>query len=87
MYNWTALAMSQLVAELPWNMTSSAMFFFGWYWTIGYPTDRAGYTFIMLSIAFPLYYTTLGHGVASMAPTAPVASLYYTTLIIPVFIL
>ncbi|KAG0695683.1 ABC-2 type transporter-domain-containing protein [Suillus ampliporus] len=86
MYNWTALVMSQLVVELPWNMTSSAMFFFCWYWTVGYPTDRAGYTFLVLSIAFPLYYTTLGHGIASMAPTAPVASLYYTTLIIFVMI-
>ncbi|KAG1745100.1 ABC-2 type transporter-domain-containing protein [Suillus paluster] len=82
MYHWTALVMSQLAVELPWNMTSSAMFFFSWYWTVGYPTDRAGYTFLIFSIAFPLYYTTLGHGIASMAPTAPVASLYYTTLIV-----
>ncbi|KAG1745080.1 ABC-2 type transporter-domain-containing protein [Suillus paluster] len=86
MYHWTALVMSQLVAELPWNMTSSAMFFFCWYWTVGYPTDRAGYTFLVFSIAFPLYYTTLGHGIASMAPTAPVASLYYTTLIVFIMI-
>ncbi|KAG0695928.1 P-loop containing nucleoside triphosphate hydrolase protein [Suillus ampliporus] len=72
--------------ELPWNMTSSAAFFFCWYWTVGYSTDRAGYTFLTLAIAFPLYYTTLGHGIASMAPTAPVASLYYTTLIVFVMI-
>ncbi|KAG1869109.1 ABC-2 type transporter-domain-containing protein [Suillus tomentosus] len=82
MYNWTALVMSQLVAEIPWNITSSAMFFLCWYWTVGYPTGRAGYTFLALSIAFPFYYTTLGHGIASMAPTAPVASIYFTTLVI-----
>ncbi|KAG1782156.1 P-loop containing nucleoside triphosphate hydrolase protein [Suillus placidus] len=86
MYNWTALVMSQLVAELPWNVTSSAMFFFFWYWTVGYPTDRAGYTFLILSIAFPFYYTTLGHGIASMSPTAPVASIYFTTLVIFILI-
>jgi ATP-binding cassette subfamily G (WHITE) protein 2 (SNQ2) len=87
MYNWTALVMSQLVAELPWNVTSSAMFFFCWYWTVGYPTGRAGYTFLILAIAFPLYYTTLGHGIASMSPTAPVASIYFTTFVIFVLIL
>lgn len=86
MYNWTALVMSQLVAELPWNMTSSALFFLCWCWTVGFPTGRAGYTFLILSIAFPLYYTTLGHGIASMSPTAPVASIYFTTLIILVLI-
>ncbi|KAG2038968.1 P-loop containing nucleoside triphosphate hydrolase protein [Suillus americanus] len=86
MYHWTALVVSQLAAELLWNMTSSAMFFFCCYWTVGYPTGRAGYTFLMLSVAVPLYYTTLGHGIASMAPTTPVASLYFTTLIIFVLI-
>ncbi|KAG2044053.1 pleiotropic drug resistance ABC transporter [Suillus americanus] len=86
MYNWTALVMSQLAAELPWNVTSSAMFFFCWYWTVGYPTDRAGYTFLVLSIAFPFYYTTFGHGIASMSPTAPVASIYFTTLVIFILI-
>ncbi|KAG0701456.1 ABC-2 type transporter-domain-containing protein [Suillus ampliporus] len=82
MYDWTALVMSQLAAELPWNMTSSAMFFFCWFWTVGYPTDRAGYTFLIFFVAFPFYYTTLGLAIASMAPSAPVASLYWTTLVI-----
>lgn len=86
MYNWTALVMSQLVAELPWNVTSSGMFFLCWYWTVGYPTGRAGYTFLVISIAFPFYYTTLGHGIASMSPTAPVASIYFTTLVIFILI-
>ncbi|KAG1802579.1 ABC-2 type transporter, partial [Suillus variegatus] len=83
MYNWTALVMSQLVAEFPWNVTGSAMFFFCWYWTVGFPTARAGYTFLILTITFLLYYTTFGHGIASMPPTAPVASIYFTTLSLP----
>jgi ATP-binding cassette subfamily G (WHITE) protein 2 (SNQ2) len=87
MYHWTALVMSQLVVELPWNITSAAMFFFCWYWTVGYPTERAGYTFLMISVAFPLYYTTLEHAIASMAPTAPIASLYLVTLFISLLIL
>ncbi|KAG1835128.1 hypothetical protein EV424DRAFT_348010 [Suillus variegatus] len=68
MYHWTILVVSQLAAELPWNMTSLTMFFCC-YWTVGFPTGWAGYIFLMLSAAVPLYYTTLGHGIASMAPT------------------
>ncbi|KAG2033847.1 ABC-2 type transporter-domain-containing protein, partial [Suillus americanus] len=86
MYHWTALLMSQLVAEIPWNITSSAAFFFCSYWTVGYSTNRAGYTLLMLSVAFPLYYTTFGQSIASMAPTAPVASVYFTTLVIFIMI-
>ncbi|KAG0701470.1 ABC-2 type transporter-domain-containing protein [Suillus ampliporus] len=80
MYNWTALVLSQLVVEIPWNIASSTMFFVCWYWTVGFLGDRAGYTFLMFSVAFPLFYTTIGHAIASMAPSAPVASLYYTSL-------
>ncbi|KAG1771084.1 hypothetical protein EV702DRAFT_1137883 [Suillus placidus] len=73
MYHWTTLVMSQLVVELPRNMTISATFFCC-YWTIGYSTGRAGYTFLMLFVAFPLYYTTFGHGIASMTSTTPCTS-------------
>jgi hypothetical protein len=38
------------------------MFFFCWYWTVGFPSARAGYTFITLCLAFPLYYTTISQG-------------------------
>ncbi|KAG2067263.1 hypothetical protein BDR04DRAFT_1105294 [Suillus decipiens] len=86
MYNWTALVVSQLVTELPFNVTSSAMFFFCWYWTVGFPTDRAGYTFLILAVTFPFYYTTFGHAIASMAPTPPIASICFTTLIIFILI-
>ncbi|KAG2110261.1 uncharacterized protein F5147DRAFT_689813 [Suillus discolor] len=56
-------------------MTSPTMFFFCCYWTIGFPTGLAGYMFLMLSVDIPLYYTILGHVIASMAPTTSIGSL------------
>ncbi|KAG1809243.1 P-loop containing nucleoside triphosphate hydrolase protein [Suillus variegatus] len=74
MYHWTALVMSQLVVELPLEhyKCGNVLFLL--------VLDR--YTFLMISVAFPLYYTTLEHAIASMAPTAPIASLYLVTLFI-----
>ena len=60
MYSWTALVTSQLLIELPWNILASNFLFFCSYWTIGFDTSRAGYTYLMISIIFPAYYTSIG---------------------------
>ncbi|KAG0700795.1 ABC-2 type transporter-domain-containing protein [Suillus ampliporus] len=80
MYSWTALATSQILVEIPWNIFCSSIYFCCWYWTVGYATDRAGYTYFMYGIVFPLYYTTIAEAVASMAPSAVIASLLFSTL-------
>ncbi|KAG2050787.1 hypothetical protein BDR06DRAFT_959744 [Suillus hirtellus] len=80
MYNWTALIVSQILVELPWNIMCSSIFFVCWYWTVGFPNDRAGYTYLMYGIVFPMYYTTVAQAVASMAPTAVIASLLFSAL-------
>lgn len=80
MYNWTALIVSQILVEIPWNILCSSTFFFCWYWTVGFPSDRAGYTYIMYGIVFPLYYTTVAQAVAAMAPSAVIASLLFSAL-------
>ncbi|OAX36457.1 pleiotropic drug resistance ABC transporter [Rhizopogon vinicolor AM-OR11-026] len=80
MYNWTALLVSQLLVEIPWNITASSLFFFCWYWTVGFPSDRAGYTYLMYGVVFPLYYTTIAHAVAAVAPSAVIASLLFSGL-------
>ncbi|KAG2073832.1 hypothetical protein BDR04DRAFT_1178890 [Suillus decipiens] len=77
MYSWTALVTSQILVEIPWNIFCSSLFFLCWYWTVGYPTDRGGYTYFMLSIVFPLYYTTVAEAVAAMAPSAVIAALLF----------
>ncbi|KAG1896722.1 ABC-2 type transporter-domain-containing protein [Suillus fuscotomentosus] len=67
MYNWTTLIVSQFLVELPWNIMCSSLFFFCWYWTVGFPNDRTG-------------YTTSYMAVASMAPTAVIMSLLFSAL-------
>ncbi|KAF8329222.1 pleiotropic drug resistance ABC transporter [Amanita rubescens] len=80
MYSWTALLTSQLLIEIPWNIFGSLLLFFTWYWTVGFESSRAGYTYLMLGIIFPLYYTTIGQAIASMAPTPEIAALLFSTL-------
>ncbi|KIJ14545.1 hypothetical protein PAXINDRAFT_169702, partial [Paxillus involutus ATCC 200175] len=80
MYSMTALLTSQLLIEIPWNILSSSLFFLCWYWTVGYETSRVGYTYFLYAIVVPLYYTTHGQAVASMAPSAIIASLLLSAL-------
>ena len=80
MYSWTALITSQILIELPWNILGSTLLFLCWYWTVGFPTARAGYTYLMLGVAMPLYYTTFAQTVAAMAPSAEIAALLFSFL-------
>ncbi|KAG2028441.1 ABC-2 type transporter-domain-containing protein, partial [Suillus americanus] len=80
MYSWTALATSQILVEIPWNIFCSSLFFVCWYWTVGFATDRAGYTYLMYGVVFPLYYTTIAEAVGAMAPNAVIASLLFSTV-------
>ena len=79
-YNWTAFLTAHLLVEIPWNIIGSLFLFLCWYWTVGYPTDRAGYTYLMLGIVYPLYYTTIGTAIAAAAPTAEIAGILFSTL-------
>jgi len=80
MYTWTALVTSQILVEIPWNILSSLLCFICWYWTVGFSTDRAGYTCFLFGIMFPLYYTTMAQAIASMAPSTEIASVIFGTL-------
>ncbi|TDL30143.1 hypothetical protein BD410DRAFT_780681 [Rickenella mellea] len=80
MYSWTALITSQILVELPWNMLGAVLFFFCWYWTVGFDSHRAGYTFLAYCVVLPCYYTTIAQAVAAMAPNAVIANLLFSTL-------
>lgn len=80
MYHWSALLTAQMVAEIPWNMLASSLFFFCWYWTVGFPSARAGYTYLLLGVIFPFYYTSFADAVASMVPSAEIAALLFSLL-------
>ncbi|KAJ7649975.1 ABC-2 type transporter-domain-containing protein [Roridomyces roridus] len=79
-YSWSALVTAAFLAELPWNIIGSAVYFFCWYWTVGFDNSRAGYTFLMLVVMFPLYYTSFAQAVAAMAPNVELAAVFFATL-------
>lgn len=81
MYSWTALITSQLIVEIPWDLLGSSIFFFCWYFTVGFPASRAGYSFLFFCVAFPLYYTTIGQAVAAMSSNAEIAALLLNMLV------
>ena len=79
MYSWSAWATAQILVELPWNMAGGILLFFCWFWTVGFPTDRAGFTFLIFAVLIPFYYTTVGQAIAAIAPTVEVAALLFTS--------
>jgi ATP-binding cassette subfamily G (WHITE) protein 2 (SNQ2) len=80
MYSWTALLTSQLLVELPYNIASSSMFFLCWFWTVGFQSDRAGYTYLIMAFLMPIYYTSIGQATAAICGTVEVAALLFTFL-------
>ncbi|KAJ7762052.1 pleiotropic drug resistance ABC transporter [Mycena maculata] len=79
-YSWSALVTSAFLSELPWNIIGSSLYFLCWYWTVGFDTSRAGYTYLLLGVVFPLYYTSFGQAVAAMAPNAELAAILFSSL-------
>lgn len=80
MYSWSALVTSQFLSEIPWNIFGSSLFFICWFWTVGFENSRAGYTYLMLGVIFPLFYTSLAQAVAAMTPNAEIAALLFSVL-------
>lgn len=80
MYSWSALVTSQLLVEAPWNLLGSGLYYLCWYWTVGFANSRAGYTYLMIAVIFPLYYTTIGQAVAAMSPSPVIGSLIFSCL-------
>ncbi|CAE6479396.1 unnamed protein product [Rhizoctonia solani] len=80
MYSWVPMVTASILVELPYNILGSSLYFLCWYWTVGYSSvaDRAGYTFMLLCVAFPLYYTTFSQAVAAMAPNVMIGGLLFS---------
>ena len=74
MYSWTALITAQILSELPLNIFGSSLFFLIWYWLVGFPSSRAGYSYLMFGIMYPMYYTTFAQWVAAMSPNPEIAA-------------
>ena len=79
-HSWPALVMSHIPVEIPWNILGSTLFFFCWYWAIGFPTDRSGNTYLALGVLFPTYYTAIGQTIAAISPTVEIAGILFSFL-------
>ncbi|KAJ7852054.1 pleiotropic drug resistance ABC transporter [Mycena olivaceomarginata] len=79
-YSWTALITSQFFSDLPWNILGSSLYFVCWYWTVGFDSSRAGFTYLLLGLIFPFWYTSLGQATAAMAPNAEIAGVIFSFL-------
>ena len=87
MYSWKSLIISCLLVEIPWNVLGSTLLFFCWYWTVGFSSSRAAFTFLVLSVWFPLYYTTFSHAVASISPNPTIDAVLFSVLFAFVIVL
>jgi ATP-binding cassette subfamily G (WHITE) protein 2 (SNQ2) len=87
MYSWTALLTSQILAEYPFNIAGFTIYFFCWYWTIGFPSSRAGYVYLVVGVIFPLFYVTLIQAIAALSSDPSVVLIFFNLMIIIIYIL
>lgn len=79
-YSWSAFITAYLLVEIPWNLFGSLLLFLSFYWTVGFSANRLGYSYLMLGVVFPLYYSSFALVVASIAPSPDVGNLLFSTL-------
>jgi ATP-binding cassette, subfamily G (WHITE), member 2, SNQ2 len=87
MYAWTARITAQILGEIPLNIIGSSLFFLIWYWLVGFPSSRAGYSYLVLGIMFPMHYTTFAQWVAAMSPNSQIAAQLSSSFFTPALIL
>jgi ATP-binding cassette, subfamily G (WHITE), member 2, SNQ2 len=65
-YGWTAFAISNILAELPYAVVGAVLFFVVFYFPVGLPLgEQAGYTFLMV-LLFHLFATSWGQWVGAL---------------------
>ncbi|KAF9001112.1 pleiotropic drug resistance ABC transporter [Cyathus striatus] len=80
-YYRSAFTASHLLAELQWNVLGAFLYFFTWYWTAGFPTQHAAYSYLIYGVLLPAYITSLAIAIGSMSPNASVATFLYSSTI------
>ena len=80
MFTWSAFLVSEMLVEIPWNILGSSLVFVGWYWTSGFDSSRAGFSFLFYCVVYSLYYTTFGQAVVAVSPNAVIAFTFFNVL-------
>lgn len=87
MFTWSAFLVSQILIEIPWHVIGMSLYFFCWYWTSGFDSSRAGFSYLFYCVVFPLYCITLGQAIAAISPTASIATALLAALLTFVIVL
>lgn len=76
MYHWAAFATGLIVSEIPYLVICAVIYYFTWYYTVGFPGDsnKAGSVFFVM-LFYEFIYTGIGQAVAAYAPNAVFAAL------------
>jgi ATP-binding cassette subfamily G (WHITE) protein 2 (SNQ2) len=80
-YNWIAFVFAAFIVEVPWSLLFGTIYYFCWFWGVGFPRgpSSAGYIWLIF-MAFEVYYVSFGQAMAAMSPNAMFASLLVPTL-------
>ncbi|KAK7207674.1 ABC-2 type transporter-domain-containing protein [Myxozyma melibiosi] len=75
-YHWSILLIASLVAEIPYNVLFSTLYYCCYYWPVGFnrSTKAAGYQYFVYSVLYPLYYTTFGIAITTISADAATAN-------------
>jgi ABC-type multidrug transport system permease subunit len=84
-YHWATFVVSNMLAEIPYNILSGTLFFFPWYFGVGFfqpfssteQNSRGIYQWLMLML-FEMWWSTFGQAMAALSPNAQTASVLTT---------
>ncbi|KAK9385119.1 ABC-2 type transporter-domain-containing protein [Lipomyces mesembrius] len=82
-YHWSALILSLLLAEIPYNVLFASIYYCCYYFPIAYmrTADRAGYYYFVYCILYTIFWTTFGLGITNFVPDAATANLVSSLLV------
>ncbi|GKT42486.1 ZEB2-regulated ABC transporter 1 [Colletotrichum spaethianum] len=79
-YSWSVFMLSQIITEVIWNTFCAALFFFCWYYPVGFyentgnDTSSRGFTAFLFVWQLILWVSTLSQGVIAPFETADLAA-------------
>lgn len=82
-YHWSTFVLSNIIAELPYNMVGGTLFFLPWYFAVGFWIDydnnagRGFYMWLMI-MAFEVWWSSFGQAIAAMSPNPQTAATFTT---------
>jgi ABC-type multidrug transport system permease subunit len=85
MYHWSTFVLSNVLAEIPYNIVGGTLFFIPWYFVIGFEKGmahdhqnlRGFYEWLMIML-FQLWWSTFGQMIAAASPNAQTAAVLTT---------